>query len=67
MQVSALETIMSKGKKVAEGDVINLIEQLMNQLLKLDGVIADGDVKLQRRSQVIVLPVTLNPPPLGCC
>ncbi|KAK8569508.1 hypothetical protein V6N13_046559 [Hibiscus sabdariffa] len=51
-QVSTLETIISKGGKVAEKDVISLIEQLMNQLLKLDGIMADGDVKLQRKMQV---------------
>ncbi|KAI4347505.1 hypothetical protein L6164_008315 [Bauhinia variegata] len=51
-QVSALETIISKGKKVAEQDVLSLVEQLMNQLLKLDGIMADGDVKLQRKMQV---------------
>ncbi|XP_057478926.1 BAG family molecular chaperone regulator 3-like [Actinidia eriantha] len=51
-QVSALESVISKGAKVAEKDVLNLIELLMNQLLKLDGIIADGDVKLQRKMQV---------------
>eukprot|EP00262_Sarcandra_glabra_P015330 TRINITY_DN4702_c0_g1_i1.p1 TRINITY_DN4702_c0_g1~~TRINITY_DN4702_c0_g1_i1.p1 ORF type:complete len:270 (-),score=29.24 TRINITY_DN4702_c0_g1_i1:46-855(-) len=51
-QVSMLESIISKGKKVAEKDVLNLIELLMAQLIKLDGVIADGDAKLQRRMQV---------------
>ncbi|XVE64165.1 hypothetical protein DITRI_Ditri07aG0080100 [Diplodiscus trichospermus] len=51
-QVSALESIISKGGKVAEKDVLKLIELLMNQLLKLDGIIADGDVKLQRKMQV---------------
>jgi len=35
-----------------ESDVLGLIELLMNQLLKLDGIIADGDVKLQRKMQV---------------
>lgn len=38
---------------MAEKDVLNLIELLMNQLLKLDGIMADGDVKLQRKMQVI--------------
>lgn len=47
-----MESIASKGKKVAEGDVISLIEQLMNQLLRLDGLVVEGDVKLQRRTQV---------------
>ncbi|KAK4280396.1 hypothetical protein QN277_012025 [Acacia crassicarpa] len=51
-QVGALESIISKGKKVAESDVISLIEQLMNQLLKLDTIMAEGDVKLQRKMQV---------------
>ncbi|KAK4431531.1 BAG family molecular chaperone regulator 1 [Sesamum alatum] len=51
-EVSTLESIISKGGKVAEKDVVNLIELLMNQLLKLDGIIADGDVKLQRKMQV---------------
>ncbi|KAK4838383.1 hypothetical protein QYF36_013349 [Acer negundo] len=51
-QVLAFESIITKGGKVAEKDVLNLIEMLMNQLLKLDGIVADGDVKLQRKMQV---------------
>ncbi|KAK9143523.1 hypothetical protein Syun_012923 [Stephania yunnanensis] len=51
-QVSGLESVISRGGKVAETQVLNLIELLMNQLIKLDGIIADGDVKLQRRMQV---------------
>lgn len=51
-QVSALELVISKGTRVPEKNVVTLIEQLMNQLLKLDGIIADGDVKLQRKTQV---------------
>lgn len=35
-----------------EKDVLNLIELLMTQLVKLDGVVADGDLKLQKRMQV---------------
>ncbi|KAF5795539.1 putative Ubiquitin-like domain superfamily, BAG domain superfamily [Helianthus annuus] len=50
--VSALESVISKGGKVAEKTLLNLIELLMNQLLKLDGITADGDVKLQRKMQV---------------
>ena len=52
--MSAFESIIKKGGKVAETDVLGLIELLMNQLLKLDGIIADGDVKLQRKMQVNV-------------
>ncbi|RWV79770.1 hypothetical protein GW17_00059045, partial [Ensete ventricosum] len=51
-QVSALEAIVNKGGRVVEQDVVRLIELLMNELLKLDGVVADGDVKQQRRLQV---------------
>lgn len=54
-QVSALESVISKGGKVAEKQVLSLTELLMNELLKLDGIVADGDVKLQRRLQVITL------------
>ncbi|CAL0328637.1 unnamed protein product [Lupinus luteus] len=51
-RVSAFESITSKGGKIAETDMLSLIELLMNQLLKLDGIIADGDLKLQRKIQV---------------
>ncbi|CAA0832207.1 BAG family molecular chaperone regulator 3 [Striga hermonthica] len=51
-QVSALESVISKGGKVVEMDVANLIDLLMNQLLKLDGIIVDGDVKSQKKMQV---------------
>ena len=56
--MSALESVISRGGKVAEKDVLNPIELLMNQLLKLDGIIADGDVKLQRKMQVPLLLLT---------
>ncbi|XP_050220813.1 BAG family molecular chaperone regulator 3 [Mercurialis annua] len=51
-QVSALESIISKGGNIPEKTLLNLIELLMNQLLKLDGIMGDGDVKLQRKMQV---------------
>lgn len=51
--MSAFESIISKGAKVVEKDLVKLIELLMNQLLKLDGIVAEGDVKLQRKMQVI--------------
>ncbi|KAL3834490.1 hypothetical protein ACJIZ3_009226 [Penstemon smallii] len=52
-QVSAIESVISKGGKVDEKIVGNLVELLMNQLIKLDGIFVDGDVKLQRKMQVI--------------
>ncbi|CAL9047597.1 BAG family molecular chaperone regulator 1-like [Musa acuminata AAA Group] len=51
-KVSALEAIVNRGGRVVEHDVTNLIESLMNELIKLDAVVADGDVKLQRRMQI---------------
>ncbi|KAI3707039.1 hypothetical protein L6452_25210 [Arctium lappa] len=51
-QVGILEIEIYGGKKVVEKVLLNLIELLMSQLIKLDGIIADGDVKLQRRMQV---------------
>ena len=53
-QVSALETIVGKGSKVVDADVVTLTEALMNELVKLDSIAADGEVKVQRRMQVSV-------------
>lgn len=50
--MSALDTILSKGGRVVENDVVNLIELLMNELIKLDSIVAEGDAKLQKRLQV---------------
>ena len=51
--MSSLEALISKGKRVAENDLVDLIEMLMRQLVKLDGITVDRDAKLQRRMQVI--------------
>ncbi|KAL3628022.1 hypothetical protein CASFOL_028124 [Castilleja foliolosa] len=40
-QVSSIETVISKGGRVVEKDVVKVIESLMNQLLRLDGIIVD--------------------------
>lgn len=50
-KVSALETIVGKGGKVVEADVVTLTEALMNELVKLDAIAAEGEVKVQRRMQ----------------
>jgi len=50
--VSALETIVSKGGKVVDADVVTLTEALMTELVKLDSIAAvDGEVKVARRAQ----------------
>ncbi|XP_078447939.1 BCL-2-associated athanogene 1 [Wolffia australiana] len=51
-KVSSLEAIASKGKKVAEGDVVGLTEQLMNLLVKLDALVLDKNAEPQRGTQV---------------
>ncbi|KAL3499411.1 hypothetical protein ACH5RR_038504 [Cinchona calisaya] len=51
-QVAATELDIFAGKKVMESVLLNMIELLMTQLIKLDGITADGDVKFQRRMQV---------------
>ncbi|KAJ8620863.1 hypothetical protein MRB53_029392 [Persea americana] len=65
MQVSALESVISKGGKVPENDVLNLIELLMMWLIKLDGVIAEGDVKLQRKMLGFLRSVFIDPNWIG--
>ncbi|KAJ1290489.1 hypothetical protein BS78_02G247800 [Paspalum vaginatum] len=50
-KVSALEAIVGKGGKVVDADVVTLTEALMNELVKLDSIAADGEVKVQRRMQ----------------
>lgn len=51
-QVINLETQICGGKRVVEKTLLNLVEQLMTQLIKLDEIAGDGDVKLKRRLQV---------------
>lgn len=43
-----LEATASNGDKVAETDADNLTEILMNMLVALDGIAAEGDLKLQK-------------------
>ncbi|KAL8217900.1 hypothetical protein R6Q57_021273 [Mikania cordata] len=51
-QMSALESVISKGGKVADKMVSDLIGLLMNQLLKLDEIKVDGDLNHQKKTQV---------------
>ncbi|XP_057763875.1 BAG family molecular chaperone regulator 1-like isoform X2 [Salvia miltiorrhiza] len=51
-QVATIELEINGGKKVVETVFLSLIELLMTQLIKLDAIAADGDVKLQRRMEV---------------
>lgn len=51
-QVASIESTINSGKKVEELVLLNLTESLMIQLINLDGISADGEIKLQRRMQV---------------
>ncbi|RXH95461.1 hypothetical protein DVH24_007961 [Malus domestica] len=48
-KVTALETTDSTGGKVSTMDVENLTELMMMKLIKLDGIVGTGHLKLQRR------------------
>lgn len=47
-----MEAIASKGEKVTDEDLDNLIGNLMTELVKLDEIVVEGDLKLQKREQV---------------
>lgn len=51
-QVTALEAIANKGERIVVNDVSNLIDCLMNALVKLEAIDANGDMKQQKRLQV---------------
>ncbi|KAL8138685.1 hypothetical protein V2J09_004686 [Rumex salicifolius] len=52
-QVASVEAMVSKGRIMADKELLNLTELLMSQLIKLDGIVADGDVRLRRKTQVV--------------
>lgn len=51
-QVTSLESTVESGNKVAGNEFALLSELLMRQLLKLDGIGAEGEAKVQRKSEV---------------
>ncbi|XP_058083744.1 BAG family molecular chaperone regulator 4-like isoform X1 [Magnolia sinica] len=51
-KASSLEAIMHGGTKVAEKEFVVLTELFMVQLLNLDSIDAEGEAKVQRRSEV---------------
>ncbi|XP_058075065.1 BAG family molecular chaperone regulator 4-like isoform X2 [Magnolia sinica] len=52
-KASSLEAIMHGGTKVAEKEFAVLTELFMVQLLNLDSIDAEGEAKVQRRSEVL--------------
>lgn len=51
-QVSAVQAVVFGGTNVEDKDIILLTEMLMRQLLKLDGIEAEGEGKVQRKMEV---------------
>lgn len=51
----ALQAVVDSGTKVDDKDIIYLTEMLMRQLLKLDGIEAEGEGKVQRKMEVSIL------------
>ncbi|RDY11097.1 BAG family molecular chaperone regulator 4, partial [Mucuna pruriens] len=51
-RVSALEVAVNGGTRVSDKEFVVSTELLMRQLLKLDGIEADGEAKLQRKAEV---------------
>ncbi|KAI3759900.1 hypothetical protein L1987_50285 [Smallanthus sonchifolius] len=51
-QVVSVETVVCCGTQVADKDFIFLTEMLMRQLLKLDGIDAEGEGRTQRKLEV---------------
>ncbi|KAK7273935.1 hypothetical protein RIF29_15003 [Crotalaria pallida] len=51
-RVTALEAAINAGNKASEKEFLELTELLMSQLLKLDGIKAEGEVKLQRKAEM---------------
>ncbi|PHT36530.1 hypothetical protein CQW23_24230 [Capsicum baccatum] len=51
-QVSAVQAVVFGGTTVEDKDIICLTEMLMRQLLKLDGIEAEGEGKVQRKMEV---------------
>ncbi|VFQ89319.1 unnamed protein product [Cuscuta campestris] len=52
-QVDALQVVINGGTKVDEKDIVYLTEMLMRQLLKLDGIDAEGEGKVRRVQRLV--------------
>lgn len=51
-KVNALQSSVHMGAKVEDQEFVSLTELLMTQLLKLDGIEAEGEARVQRRTEV---------------
>lgn len=51
------QAAVKSGNKPADQEMLGVSEMLMRQLLKLDGIEADGDAKALRRTEVCHIPI----------
>lgn len=56
LKVSALKVVVDGGTMIDEKDIVYLTEMLMRQLLKLDGIDAEGEGRVQRKMEVRISP-----------
>lgn len=54
-----MQAVIDNGKKVDEKEIMYLTEMFMRQLLKLDGIDAEGEGKVQRKAEVSFLRLIL--------
>lgn len=54
LQVDALEVAVNGGTKVSSEELDASAELLMRELLKLDGIEAEGEAKVQRKTEVSI-------------
>ena len=59
-QVTSIEVAINGGNKASEKEFLVLTELLMSQLLKLDGIEAEGEAKLQRKAEVVFMILQLQ-------
>lgn len=50
-----MQAVIDSGKKVEEKEIMYLTEMLMRQLLNLDGIEAEGEGRLKRKTEVSFL------------
>lgn len=50
-----MQAVVGSGTKVDDKDIVYVTEMLMRQLLKLDGIEAEGEGKVQRKMEVSIL------------
>lgn len=61
-----MKDVVNSGTKVDDKEIVYLTEMLMRQLLKLDGIEAEGEGKVQRKMEVSGCSSLKCPTGFGC-